>query len=310
MVDISHIQKKQQADQRTALLGLITDKTVADPSPCLTDCELADLLDGVSSCHDLQRAKSHLAGCTACYTRWVELTRITNTGSGQKENKPERVFPMNKYTLAGSILAAAASIALFLNISTEVPRPDLVHPLEKADTSLESAPAGTGSESLPEDLVNALQREKKRPKAREMLKSKGRGVEEKVHLQKKQSSEDGPFVIASPPLEAERFKEVQLDSHSDRAGSLTRQYTASKAVVHSSSADWMENLAQACTNGETGSDAWQTLYSQGENLQADPFCKQKELVRMLLPLIKKIRLQPERREALCAQLYKVMSRIP
>ena len=125
MANIHSIDEKKQADRGVALLALHAGQGSVS-SACLTEEELACLVDRQCTADEQEQFFSHLASCETCYRSWLELLEIFDTGTGQKTgNMVYKFFQPKQLAWAGSLFAAAASVALFLNISGEMDAPVL-----------------------------------------------------------------------------------------------------------------------------------------------------------------------------------------
>ena len=117
MAQIHKLKKQHEANRRAALLGLAASTPGGEKSDCLNSEQMADLVSGNCAAKQQQRFLEHLAGCERCYREWAELHAIDEQGQeGLKKNACSRPFKLNKIAWAGSALAAAASVVLYLNI--------------------------------------------------------------------------------------------------------------------------------------------------------------------------------------------------
>ncbi len=104
---------KKKADKLTALLSL----SVADEkphTPCLTAQEMAELIDDPDGHENFSRFQHHLSSCDRCYQEWLCLKKIVSPPA--KRGRIYQFPGTTKRKLAGTVLAIAASIAVFLNI--------------------------------------------------------------------------------------------------------------------------------------------------------------------------------------------------
>ena len=132
MAKIHSIEQKQEADRQTAMLALAATSKDTEKTSCLTADEMACLVDNQCAPADQEQFYKHLAHCEICYHQWVELSELTATSKIQKSRKGiHTLFQPRNLAWAGSAIAAAASIVLFLNITGETPSPVLYKPLQK-----------------------------------------------------------------------------------------------------------------------------------------------------------------------------------
>ncbi len=126
---IHDIDLKRRADRATALLALAAaGKQARAGESCLSVQELASLVDGEATADERKHCFNHLAGCDFCYHLWLEISALAGHGAGQKgKNILQQLFQPRVLTWTGSALAAAASVALFLNIRGEVDMPFMQH---------------------------------------------------------------------------------------------------------------------------------------------------------------------------------------
>jgi hypothetical protein len=127
MAKITELEKKRTAERRLALLVLTGEQPQASGS-CLDLEELAALVEGKLAPEQVEPCLDHLAGCEHCYALWRQLDREWQEQAGKSGgNTLRRLIRQPRFlTTAGSILAAAASIAVFLNITTQADRHTLM----------------------------------------------------------------------------------------------------------------------------------------------------------------------------------------
>ncbi|WP_319587370.1 hypothetical protein [uncultured Desulfobulbus sp.] len=127
MAKITELEKKRTAERRLALLVLAGEQPHASGS-CLDLEELAALVEGKLAPEQVEPCLDHLAGCEHCYTLWRQLDREWQEQAGKSgRNTLRRLIRQPRFlTTAGSLLAAAASIAVFLNITTQADRHTLM----------------------------------------------------------------------------------------------------------------------------------------------------------------------------------------
>ncbi len=107
------IKDKLQSDKQTALLTL-AGKTPPGRDNCPDSEELACLLEGKIAEEERKRLLSHISSCEHCYQEWLALSQLTMK---QKGAGKILLFTRRNMAWTGSILAAAASIVVFLNIT-------------------------------------------------------------------------------------------------------------------------------------------------------------------------------------------------
>jgi len=120
MIDKSKMEQQREADRRLALLALVSE--LPEPSgACLEPEELSALIEGRLTPEQIEPCLTHLAGCERCYALWLRLDREWRGQTGRSNRNTLRRLISRPRVLAaaGSLLAAAASIAVFLNITAD-----------------------------------------------------------------------------------------------------------------------------------------------------------------------------------------------
>ena len=126
MSEPNELAAQKAAEQRLALLALAA--TPEQPCGACPDAEqLAALVEGRLSREEADTCLNHLAGCEACYGLWRQLDRChqEQTALHPKKRISRWISRPRLLTAVGSLLAAAASVAMFLNITTHIDRSTL-----------------------------------------------------------------------------------------------------------------------------------------------------------------------------------------
>jgi len=124
MAQIHKLKKRHEANRRAALLGLAASTPGGEKTNCLNSEQMADLVAGNCAAGQQQQCFEHLAGCERCYGRWLELHEIeAGAQKRPKKNVTFRPFKIKNLVWAGSALAAAASVVLYLNIVRDAGQP-------------------------------------------------------------------------------------------------------------------------------------------------------------------------------------------
>ncbi len=138
------IKDKRRADTALALLAL-AGRQPDSTGKCLTDEQLAAFVEGKISSEQSALYTEHLAGCNACYTSWLLLH-----ATQQKEQARKPVARLARFmgrpqalTTAGSLLAAAACVIVFLNINENIDHSELITPPQPQIVSPSPKPAAT-----------------------------------------------------------------------------------------------------------------------------------------------------------------------
>lgn len=126
MAETIDLDTKKEAERRLALLALVGEQ--AEPSgSCLDAEQLACLVEGRLSSEQVELCQAHLAGCEHCYATWRQLDQEWRQRAATRQGKIVPLFNRPRFLAAtGSLLAIAASIAVFLNLTTEADRQTLM----------------------------------------------------------------------------------------------------------------------------------------------------------------------------------------
>lgn len=153
MAKIEELEQYKVQQRRLALLALLADQPKATSS-CLEDDQLAALVEGSLAQDQVDECMAHLAQCDRCSALWVQLDqewqrqeRLEQRSKRRKLQKKPRPF-----TIIGSLLAAAASIAVFVTITTRVDR-KISHPRPPTPARQQSLTAVPPAPSEEKDAV-------------------------------------------------------------------------------------------------------------------------------------------------------------
>lgn len=152
MATTIELEKKRAAERRLALLVLSGEQPPPKES-CLDAEELAALVEGRLPAARVAPCLDHLAGCERCYALWLQLEGAFHQ---QRHTAPRNVLRRligrpRFFAAAGSLLAAAASIALVVTISLRTDRASLPGmTVKSAQEQTQPAPAdGRASKMTP-----------------------------------------------------------------------------------------------------------------------------------------------------------------
>ena len=143
MAEMTELERQRRADRQLALLTLASEQPKAD-GPCPKAEELAALVEGKLPPEEADACLTHLAGCGQCYSLWLQLDREDQEHTARQRPPLLRLLSRPRLlTAAGSLLAAAASVVVFLNLTTRVDRSSLTILADKpvAEQAVPSAPA-------------------------------------------------------------------------------------------------------------------------------------------------------------------------
>ncbi len=102
-------------DKTVSLLTLALDKGAGTRCPSAE--YLASFLDGKCSAEEKKRVLNHLADCDHCYTLWYSLKTVS-----RKKKAGGKIYFLTRpknLAFAGSALAIAASVVIFMNTAHE-----------------------------------------------------------------------------------------------------------------------------------------------------------------------------------------------
>ncbi|WP_153306468.1 anti-sigma factor family protein [Desulfogranum japonicum] len=321
----STLPKKRQSDKTLALLALANKQPKAADA-CLQHEQLAAFVEGRLSNEQSACVLNHLASCDDCYSEWMSLHK---THQEDKQNKPvarllQFMGKPKSLTTAGSLLAAAACLVLYLNISeknTPLTMGTGFRPLEAPPSSQLAPPAPVNKEKsskkiaapAADDMVQQeieeqispaieLNRQRETPHSLNNFSSGESAVDEQFS--------DG---ASSPQSSARRvapgFKAVpEKQSIESRYGenshrSKAEARTNSPNTITLTPQEWLTALRTVCSNGATSSEL-DELYIQGQTLLLQPQ-PENQLLIQLLRTLEQTALSPGER---CESIMKKLAR--
>lgn len=221
----------QQLLEKAVALRLLAEE-IKVPGACLSDEEMAVLVDSPGKAHLLAKHSDHLCACRKCADEWLALS----AASRERSRKP-RIFHLPRARNLGywgSALALAAGIAVYLNV-VDFDR-GVMPPVREEITREETR----FSTEAPPMVV---------PR-REFSSS----------LQSKSVKQVDP----QPRLTLGDHLSVPIDNL------LTAQRSSPVPVpdltVQGKVATWNRRLDEACLSDQTTIETWVALRSQGQNL--------------------------------------------
>ena len=146
MAEQKAFDKTRAARRRLALLALSGDQP-APATPCPEPTELAALVEGRLEPAREEACLAHLAGCDRCCALWLQLDRHRQeqAATGARGRLLRLVGRPRVLRVAGSLLAAAASLALVLTLTLQADRTTLTRLPEKTAEVQSRATSGTDS---------------------------------------------------------------------------------------------------------------------------------------------------------------------
>lgn len=313
MARIHSIEQKQKADRRTAMLALAATSEDAKKTSCLTADEMASLIDSQCSPDDQERFYNHLAHCEICYRQWVELSDLTATDTIEKSRKAiQTLFQPRNLAWAGSALAAAASVVLFLNITGETPSPVMHKPM-KTGVERSWAPA-------PGVLNDVEQADSRAITSDQNIN----GMHDTVRLEMEtQASTPSP---ASEEIEEKIVsegmvpKKQKIKSMAPKEEAQVMGKSGGKAVDDLSwkstyqgqmkAGKWIERIQQGCLSQEKNIQYWEKQYQEGIKLIRYESTEEKILVKDLLSLIEQLQQSSDENFFICKRILKRLETNP
>ena len=261
MIINRNFKNRKKLEKAAALLALIADKE-GGQGRCLLSEEMAALVDMSCEKEELAIFMQHLSRCEKCYEEWLTLKKLDKMEKNGARNAGKgsvyRLSRFKKYSFIGSALAVAASVAVFLNISSP--------PYISLDKSFkEVVPMQSGRESAvpqfkleTEEMDVEAEMEQAVPMApiavdsisKERLENRGMPIDTSdVSRQKVQGS-------ASPAT-----KEVPR-----AAKKATPAEVAGVGDMVMDVDSWLEQLQKNCISGKQEADFWSEMRLHGQQI--------------------------------------------
>ncbi|MDK9708033.1 MAG: hypothetical protein OEL83_13405 [Desulforhopalus sp.] len=306
--------EKKAAKARVLLTLAATGEKVH--GPCLSDGEMAALVDGRSAGQgrELPELRAHLADCRKCYAEWLFLK-----GAHKQAVPRGRLYHLSRFrklSYIGTALAAAASIAIYLNVVDmemavveKVPMPPVIlhdkniapvpsipaPPLAPAAKEERAEPKKVAEQVQPQRLPSPV------PPAASVAEGgdavKGRTVNQAPPPQRAAGSlpEERQKEKAAAPVkmarEAAPLVEQDAAVFSGEAKVARAPAFPAAAVPAASDAGaWFNELRLACQAGRSESDFWSEMVARGVKLQSSQTDQgfEKAKIAALLPLVQGI----------------------
>ncbi len=288
-------------------MGLALSGTNDPAGPCLSDQEMAALVDNTCSEKEREHYFQHLANCDSCYRHWLELSEIVaNDKKMQDENSRPKIIRPQFFAWTGSLLAAAASVVIFLQITGKAPTP--VVPRQSMET-ITGNKRGPARDQRAESTAVKSMAKKSMAKSVKAYGDKG--------LDMAANEITSPAAVAPAPpvkkmaaLDATSYgqpqatiKNKQQTLAGSRRGTLCRLPTAA-GEKGSPGRLWLDRVQQGCRHNETSSQFWQQQYRTGKQLAMLEDPVEKQLIRELLPLVEKLQGKGNDAQAVCEEILK------
>ena len=287
MAEQRDFDKTRAARRRLALLVLSSDQP-APATPCPEPAELAALVEGRLEPAREEACLAHLAGCDRCCALWLQLDRHRQeqAATGRRGRLLRLVGRPRALKVAGSLLAAAASVALVLTLTLQADRTTLTRLPEKTAEVQSRATSGTDS-AVPPPAASEQQGygrerlETASPHAAGSTQPRSRAAKREdavVH------NKIAPAEPASPAAEAQPAATggQDLERSGQKAASLpvaaadeqapppSGQFQpARRAKAPLAVSGWQDRIRAGCT-GQADAAFFAGVRDQGRTLLADP----------------------------------------
>ena len=265
---------KTRAARRLALLVLSSDQP-APATPCPEPAELAALVEGRLEPAREETCLAHLAGCDRCCALWLQLDRHRQeqAATGARGRLLRLVGRPRALTVAGSLLAAAASVALVLTLTLQADRTTLTRLPEKTAEVQSRATPGTDSAVPAESGENPVAAGSTQPRSR-AAKREDAVVHNKIAPAEPASpaAEAQPAATGGQDLERSGQKAASLPvaAADEQAPPPSGQFQpARRAKAPLTVSGWQDRIRAGCT-GQADAAFFAGVRDQGRTLLTNP----------------------------------------
>ena len=304
MAKIHSIEQKQEADRQTALLALAASSKDAEQTDCLTADEMACLVDNQCSPDDQEQFYLHLTHCEICYHQWVELSELASSTDTIKKSRKglHTLFQPRNIAWAGSALAAAGSIVLFLNITGETPTPVMHKPMQ---TGVERSWVPPPGES------NDLEQANSRARIMEQhIDTMHDAVQPEIETQASTPSPVSPENKITPeemPTKKQKLNFTVLKEETQvmgTSGGKAVDGLPRKSIYlgQIQASEWIESIQQGCLSQEENIPFWEKQYQEGKKLIRFESAEEKKMVNDLLLLIEQLQQPSDETVIICKRI--------
>lgn len=284
MTTDAHNDQKRKSEKASALLSLAAERGKVR-GQCPSDEEMAALVEGRSGEVTLSQFLDHLSRCDRCYEEWIFLKK------SMKQHAPRVLLhvlgTLTKLRYIGTALAAAASIAVYLNVvrmEEKVVEQAMV-PQAIQDNNLTAPPAKPSA--IKEEKGDSAQMAKPTqitlpavPPAAPAARGSDT-VKERLEMESepqprqslKKSSQEQQKLAASAPVQVERPR-VAKDAGMPAAEGMAESTSAPVAAPPLEEiGGWLAELRTACLSNRQDVFFWKDMAARGLqflSLQASP----------------------------------------
>ncbi|NLB07924.1 MAG: hypothetical protein GX835_13325 [Desulfobulbaceae bacterium] len=274
MAEQKAFDKTRAARRRLALLALSGDQP-APATPCPEPTELAALVEGRLEPAREETCLAHLAGCDRCCALWLQLDRHRQeqAATGRRGRLLRLVGRPRALTVAGSLLAAAASLALVLTLTLQADRTTLTRLPEKTAEVQSRATPGTDSAVPAESGENPVAAGSTQPRSR-AAKREDAVVHNKIAPAEPASpaAEAQPAATGGQDLERSGQKAASLPGTAadEQAPPPSGQFQLGRrAKAPLTVSGWQDRIRAGCT-GQPDAAFFAGIRDQGRTLLAAP----------------------------------------
>ena len=274
MAEQRDFDKTRAARRRLALLVLSSDQP-APATPCPEPTELAALVEGRLEPARVEVCLAHLAGCDRCCALWLQLDRHRQeqAATGRRGRLLRLVGRPRALTVAGSLLAAAASLALVLTLTLQADRTTLTRLPEKTAEVQSRATSGTDSAVPAESGENPVAAGSTQPRSR-AAKREDAVVHNKIAPAEPASpaAEAQPAATGGQDLERSGQKAASLPGTAadEQAPPPSGQFQpARRAKAPLTMRGWQDRIRAGCT-GQADAAFFAGVRDQGRTLLTNP----------------------------------------
>ena len=345
-IKVHTLQAQKAADRRTGLLGLAADRST-ETGDCLTSEEMALLVEKKYTHQKEQQFFDHIAHCLNCYEEWLVLRKqvVKEEDSQTKEKKSALLsflFRPRNLAVFGSALAAAASIAIVLNIPFDQQRmasdEAVLWELKEGVAVKKDGGEFDGKQS--KELVSALKKAEQQPVP--SPKPVGRQVQKIGEVkQVAVDKETVDFPVQGPKrkfsiAEVEREKSIQVIENRNstapatllKSRSVERDMLDEGAKVPQSTGtgaalvddavisqtdtrarkidDWLQKVKNGCTKRKSAVLFWERLVEDGHELKNNRSAEIQSDEQFIKVLDFVTRMDEKKRERMCSEILQIL----
>jgi hypothetical protein len=276
MAPITSLEHERKKQRRLAMLALLSHQTTP-AGDCLGDEELAALVEERLAPEERERCLAHLAGCDRCLGMWLALDREHHSRRSRWQSLKLQMRRPRMLTAIGSALAAAASIAVFLSLTTQVDR----SVVSRREATLEQlAPPPSSPSAILQDQADAppaassLGEGRKDTVAQRAIPAEPATVKKKESGLEQQRPRAARSAVPVPPGVEEKQTTDNVVPGAGAGEAATRRAAAPPPAAEPEAAclpsveEWRDRIRALCA-GRSDRRAQAALVEQGRRLLAE-----------------------------------------